>query len=255
MQNKTKSSLKSFGETVAKALTKALHECSTDALTAILALGDPEPIPTDQPSIWFGMTFGGSLQGRAVLCVKEADVAALSLGEATATPEANTAALMKVLQTTCARIEELAAGEYGALTACVQLTDRANGITLALEVGAQGEETQATLFLHIEPQLLTELERIAGAPRADVAITRASAENLDLVLDVELNATLRFGQRQLPLREIVELSSGSVVELDRQVDEPVELVLDGRVIARGEAVIIDGNYGMRITEILHPVNA
>jgi flagellar motor switch protein FliN/FliY len=41
-----------------------------------------------------------------------------------------------------------------------------------------------------------------------------------------------------------------VVELDRQVDEPVELVLDGRVVARGEAVIIDGNYGMRITQLI-----
>jgi flagellar motor switch protein FliN/FliY len=44
-----------------------------------------------------------------------------------------------------------------------------------------------------------------------------------------------------------------VVELDRQVDEPVELILDGRVIARGEAVIIDGNYGLRVTQVLHTV--
>jgi flagellar motor switch protein FliN len=73
--------------------------------------------------------------------------------------------------------------------------------------------------------------------------------NLDLVLDVELNVTLRFGQRQLSLREVLELTSGSVVELDRQVEEPVELLLDGKVIARGEAVVIDGNYGMRITEV------
>ena len=75
-------------------------------------------------------------------------------------------------------------------------------------------------------------------------------ENLDLVLDVELNVTLRFGERKLPLREVLELGSGAVVELDRQVDEPVELILDGRVVARGEAVIIDGNYGLRVTQVL-----
>jgi flagellar motor switch protein FliN/FliY len=77
--------------------------------------------------------------------------------------------------------------------------------------------------------------------------------NLNLVMDVELNVTLRFGRRQLTLREVLELTSGSVVELDRQVEEPVELLLDGQVIAKGEAVVIDGNYGFRVTEVLKPV--
>ena len=77
-----------------------------------------------------------------------------------------------------------------------------------------------------------------------------TSENLDLVLDVELKVTLRFGERKLPLREVLELGSGAVVELDRQVDEPVELILDGRVVARGEAVIIDGNYGLRVTQVI-----
>ena len=116
-------------------------------------------------------------------------------------------------------------------------------------------DTLTTLYLNLEPRLVTALQTPGGVlfPEAD-PVEQAPTENLELVLDVELNATLRFGQRQLTLREILELTSGSVVELDRQVDEPVELVLDGRVIARGEAVIIDGNYGMRITEILQSVN-
>jgi flagellar motor switch protein FliN/FliY len=79
--------------------------------------------------------------------------------------------------------------------------------------------------------------------------------NLDLVMDVELNVTLRFGQRQLTLREVMDLTSGSVVELDRQVEEPVELLLNGMVIARGEAVVIDGNYGLRVTEVSQPVSS
>ena len=254
MQSKINSSLESFGEIVAQALTKALRECSTRALNATLALEKLQPVHSDQPSTWFGMTFGGSLQGRAFLSVKKADMAILCLGEVTGTPEGETAALMKLLQTTCARIQELAAGTYGALTVAVELAEHSSGTTLAVEVGSEEEETRATLSLHLEAQLLTQLQRSGGVLFPDVALANAPAENLDLVLDVELNATLRFGQRQLSLREILELSSGSVVELDRQVDEPVELVLDGRVIARGEAVIIDGNYGMRITEIMHPVN-
>jgi len=83
----------------------------------------------------------------------------------------------------------------------------------------------------------------------------AGQVNLDLVMDVELNVTLRFGKRQLTLREVLELTSGSVVELDRQVEEPVELLLDGIVIARGEAVVIDGNYGLRVTEVSQPLSS
>ncbi len=83
----------------------------------------------------------------------------------------------------------------------------------------------------------------------------ADENNLGLVLDVELNVLLRFGQRQLTLREVLDLKSGSVVELDRRVDEPVELLLDGRVIARGEAAIVDGNYGLRVTEIVQPATS
>jgi flagellar motor switch protein FliN/FliY len=81
---------------------------------------------------------------------------------------------------------------------------------------------------------------------------RVDGNNLGLVLDVELNVLLRFGQRQLSLREVLDLKCGSVIELDHLVDEPVELLLDGRVIARGEAAIVDGNYGLRVTEIVQP---
>ena len=76
--------------------------------------------------------------------------------------------------------------------------------------------------------------------------------NLDLLLDVELEASLRFGQREMPLREILDLHPGSVVELNRKIQEPAELLVAGRVIARGEVVIVDGNYGLRITDIAHP---
>jgi len=88
---------------------------------------------------------------------------------------------------------------------------------------------------------------------AENAVTPLDPVNFKMVMDVELNVSLRFGQRQLPLREVLELASGSVIELDRQVDDPVELLLDGKVIARGEAVIVDGNYGLRVTEVPHPI--
>jgi flagellar motor switch protein FliN len=80
----------------------------------------------------------------------------------------------------------------------------------------------------------------------------AVSANLDLLLEVELEASLRFGQREMLLREILELRPGSVVELDRRIQEPAELLVAGRVIARGEVVIVDGSYGLRITDIAQP---
>ncbi len=79
------------------------------------------------------------------------------------------------------------------------------------------------------------------------------SQNLGLILNVELQVVMRFGQRLMTLREVLDLASGAVIELDRQVDEPVELLLDGKVIAYGEAVVIDGNYGFRVTEVPQPV--
>lgn len=78
---------------------------------------------------------------------------------------------------------------------------------------------------------------------------------LGRVIEVPLTVTLRFGQRTMRLREVLELNTGTLVELDRQVEDPVDLILDERVIARGEVVIVDGNYGLRVTEIVERPSA
>jgi len=75
-------------------------------------------------------------------------------------------------------------------------------------------------------------------------------DKLDLLMDVELDVALRFGKRSMRLWEILELDAGSVIELDRQVQEPADLLLDGRLIARGEVVVVDGNYGLRVLEMI-----
>jgi flagellar motor switch protein FliN/FliY len=107
------------------------------------------------------------------------------------------------------------------------------------------------LSLHSQPE--TAAAGVVEAIKAATERVNPQPANLNLVMDVELNVTLRFGQRKLTLREVLDLTSGSVVELDRQVEEPVELLLDGVVIARGEAVVIDGNYGLRVTEVSRAV--
>jgi flagellar motor switch protein FliN/FliY len=76
---------------------------------------------------------------------------------------------------------------------------------------------------------------------------------LELLMDVELDVTLRFGERQMMLRDVLDLSAGSVVELNQYVQEPVQLLVGKKVIARGEVVVVDGNYGLRVLEIVSPM--
>ena len=87
---------------------------------------------------------------------------------------------------------------------------------------------------------------------ASAAVRSATTKGVSVAMleGVELEVRLRFGQRELTLQEIGELRSGSVVELDRLVQDPAELLLGDRVIAKGEVVVVGGNYGLRVTEVL-----
>jgi flagellar motor switch protein FliN len=75
---------------------------------------------------------------------------------------------------------------------------------------------------------------------------------LELLLDVELDATLRFGCRELPLAQILDLGPGDVVQLDRMVNDPADLIVGDKIVARGEVVLINGNFGLRVTEVAAP---
>jgi flagellar motor switch protein FliN/FliY len=74
----------------------------------------------------------------------------------------------------------------------------------------------------------------------------------DLLMEIELDATLQFGSREMPLKDVLALSLGDVLELDRQVNEPVDLVVGDRIIARGEVVILGGNFALLVTEVAEP---
>lgn len=93
-----------------------------------------------------------------------------------------------------------------------------------------------------------------GARRAsdDLRESATSARGLDLLLDVELEASLRFGSREMPLSQVVELGPGDVVQLDRHISDPVDLVVGDKIVARGEVVLVNGNFGLRVTEVAEP---
>ena len=76
--------------------------------------------------------------------------------------------------------------------------------------------------------------------------------NVERILDVEMDVVVRFGSKDLPLRDVVRFGIGTMIELERNVDEPVELLVNGYPYARGEVVVVDGYYGVRVTEIGTP---
>jgi flagellar motor switch protein FliN len=103
------------------------------------------------------------------------------------------------------------------------------------------------------PQAAAASEPAAQAPASpQPGIAPGLAPGLELLLDVELDASLRFGCRELPLGDILDLGPGDVVQLDRHVTDPVDLVVGDKIVARGEVVLVNGNFGLRVTEVASP---
>jgi flagellar motor switch protein FliN/FliY len=89
-------------------------------------------------------------------------------------------------------------------------------------------------------------------PPQPVPPAPADRAGLDLLLDIELEATLRFGCRELPLGQVLDLGPGDVVQLDRTVDDPVDLVVGDKIVAKGQVVLVNGNFALRVTEVATP---
>jgi flagellar motor switch protein FliN/FliY len=138
---------------------------------------------------------------------------------------------------------------------------------LALPTSQDGLST--TIHLLFPELLLQQLKRKLGlmevqAAPAPVAVEAPAAParqapvasgpmtdagNLDLLLDIQLPVVVRMGQTEMQMGELLKLTPGSILELNRSADAPVELLVNGKLIAKGEVVVVDGNFAFRITEI------
>ncbi len=116
----------------------------------------------------------------------------------------------------------------------------------------------APLLVALNPKLLSLIATPAEpeAPPQPVARAAASApmfpansRTMDLLLDVDLPVTISFGKASLAMKDVLKLTTGSIVELNRGLNDPVEVLVNHCLIARGEVVVVEGNYGIRIQEI------
>lgn len=86
-------------------------------------------------------------------------------------------------------------------------------------------------------------------PQAAAALTSTEYKNINMILDVRLNVKVRIGQKRMLLKDVIAMDIGSVIELNQLANDPLEILVDDKVIAKGEVVIVDGNFGIQITEI------
>jgi flagellar motor switch protein FliN len=115
----------------------------------------------------------------------------------------------------------------------------------------EGQEVRAVLALALSPWPSDEPGQGDVARREAVAAP-VPRGGLDMLHDVEMEVSAELGRTRMAVRELLSLNPGAIVELDRAAGSPADLLVNGRLIARGEVVVVDENFGIRITEIVTP---
>jgi flagellar motor switch protein FliN len=133
--------------------------------------------------------------------------------------------------------------------------------SVTLEFKAPDAPAEAgPILVAFNPKLIALISAPAAEPETAVAPPPKAQSNgdnsapvhsrtMDLLLDVDLPVSISFGKALLPMKEVLKLTTGSIVELNRGLNDPVEVLVNHCLIARGEVVVVEGNYGIRIQEI------
>jgi flagellar motor switch protein FliN len=254
----------------AEALSQVLSQISGVPMPCAVLGEAPEKLtPASESDLWVVCACTGGLRGElslrfpaaAVLRLAQIFMSEPAAPDASITPE-HREAVVELVRQVAGLVATALKSRWGEVQVRIEAPAGSPSWTASSVAWLQAGEAPAITVL-IEVHLSAAL---AAALRSEKTDTRAAAVavsdpvvsnpqdngskvNLDLLMDIELSVTLCFGSRRLLLREVLDLSPGTVVNLDRQVEEPVDMLLDGRLVARGEVVVMDGNYGLRITEV------
>lgn len=249
-----------FAAAFAKCLSQSLAS-ATGAEWPLEIMSTMDAAANQGTQVHFRLKVEGAISGECFAEFYESQVSALvakaTNGQGAEPEEEPGDTLARFIAAAMEGLSACISAKFGTVTVKAErVAGLAFGGMFVVPLAASQEAANLQVLLYFGAPLLEALSDSeepgqACEPKAPAVLPK----NLKLVMDVELNVCLRFGQRQMPLREVLELATGSVVELDRLVDEPVELLLDGKLIARGEAVVVDGNYGLRVTEIPQPVTS
>jgi flagellar motor switch protein FliN len=240
-------------------------DCWISAATALFAqalAGEPELVDSlPRPmgaSIAFAVTISGDQEGRFTVILDRTVLDSPLLGEGIEQQGAWAELLREVA--------EAAVGELLAKTGKKCRVERLEGsagedkVSRAFQLKS-GEHTWTVLVRDEVRAPKADKKKVdAATPESAKAVPQAARKaedaaltpGLELLLDVELEATVRFGCRELPLGQILDLGPGDVVHLDRHVNDPADLIVGDKIVARGEVVLVNGNFGLRVTEVAAP---
>lgn len=87
----------------------------------------------------------------------------------------------------------------------------------------------------------------------DEALNKLKVQNLDFILDIPLKVSVELGRAQVVIKDLLQLGQGSVLELDKLAGEPLEVLVNGKLVARGEVVVVNEKFGVRLTDIISPL--
>jgi flagellar motor switch protein FliN/FliY len=149
--------------------------------------------------------------------------------------------LAGVAQTMAARLEREVVSQGG------EESTAATGEMLWAAVHVRQGELAANLAVGVESTLVDEfLEKTTP----EIAAPPEKASTFELLFDVELPVSVSFGRAHVALKDVLKLTTGSIVELNRAIGDPVEVIVNNCVIARGEVVVVEGNFGVRIQQVI-----
>jgi len=116
------------------------------------------------------------------------------------------------------------------------------------ETSVKREREQAQLSAKSREASFKDLTQEAKVPRAE-----SGRRDLDFILDIPLDVSAELGRTKLLINELLQLGQGSVIELNKLAGEPLEIYVNGKLVARGEAVVINEKFGVRLTDIISPI--
>jgi flagellar motor switch protein FliN/FliY len=99
-----------------------------------------------------------------------------------------------------------------------------------------------------------QIAKLADNIRAgDDALNKLKVQNLDFILDIPLKVTVELGRTSVVIKDLLQLGQGSVLELDKLAGEPLEILVNGKLVAKGEVVVVNEKFGIRLTDIISPI--
>jgi flagellar motor switch protein FliN len=215
---------------------------------------DAQPGPRDAGSFGFVVTLSGDEAGRFNVLLDASILEAPLLGDGIEQKQSWAELLRETFEAACGELLTRTGKKcrVGTLEEC----ETVGNFTRAFRIQSAGRSWGVTVLDQTreeEPEPVEEAETVAtSAEQVATRLNSGLSPRFELLLDVELEASLRFGCREMPLGEILDLGPGDVVQLDRDVDNPVDLIVGDKIVARGEVILVNGNFGLRISEVAAP---